>query len=392
MRLYNITYLLVQGVYMDISTLSIVSVFLSTMLSLSLFLGYRYILNEAIKGVNYISFSLLALALSILPISLGYTQTSCNVIFLSHILYVIAFFLLILGISFIRLPKKSVTSFSSAISIITLLFFTYFTLIQPSINARIEIRSTFIIIMGLIGIYINKNGSVKDKNAPLLLLNLIFTVNIIAMMLRLIWVYTETPITHYLNISEVHKITYILLIVTTIAISFTVFWLLTERLISKIHNASITDELTNLYNRKGLKEFLAKHLPMKENTSISIILADIDKFKLINDTYGHDYGDLVIENFAKVIQEQCKNNEMCVRYGGDEFLIISQTSSLEASINITNKIQQSVSVQTIGSITYSVSFGLTEMTVNDDWNSLIKRVDSALYSAKEKGRGCLVQN
>ncbi|GLR73629.1 hypothetical protein BTO23_18050 [Aliivibrio sifiae] len=94
----------------------------------------------------------------------------------------------------------------------------------------------------------------------------------------------------------------------------------------------------------------------------------------------------------KILQKSFKNNEMCVRYGGDEFLIISQTSSLEASINITNKIQQSVSVQTIGSITYSVSFGLTEMTVNDDWNSLIKRVDSALYSAKEKGRGCLVQN
>ena len=130
------------------------------------------------------------------------------------------------------------------------------------------------------------------------------------MTLRLIWVYTERPIIHYLSISEVHKIAYILVIITIIAISFTVFWILTERLISKIHKTSITDELTKLYNRKGLKEFLTTLLPMNKNASLSIILADIDKFKLINDTYGHDCGDLVIENFAKIIREQCRNNEI----------------------------------------------------------------------------------
>ena len=391
MRLYDTTYFLVQGVYMDISTLSIVSVFLSAVLSLSLFLGYKYMFNEKIKGVNYISFAFFLLTLSILPISLGYTQTSCNIVFLSNSLYVIAVSLLTLGISFIRIPKKSPLLSCSVISIITILSFAYFTYITPSINARIEIRSIFILIMGCIGIYINKNGQIKDNQAPLLLLNLIFSINIIAMTLRLIWVYTERPIIHYLSISEVHKIAYILVIITIIAISFTVFWILTERLISKIHKTSITDELTKLYNRKGLKEFLTTLLPMNKNASLSIILADIDKFKLINDTYGHDCGDLVIENFAKIIREQCRNNEICVRYGGDEFLIISQDPPQNTSMKITHRIQQAVSTQSINSITYSVSFGLAKMTVNDDWNGLMKRVDNALYTAKANGRDCLVQ-
>lgn len=376
---------------MDISTLSIVSVFLSAMLSFSLFFCYRYMFDGMIKGVNHISFALFLLALSILPISLGYTQTSCAVVFVSNSLYAIAVSLLFIGIAYIRAPKKNIILICSIISIITILTFAYFTLVTPSVSARIKIRSFFIIIMSIIGIYINRAGQVQDNKAPLLLLNAILMINAIAMSLRLIWAYTEIPVIHYLSISEVHKMAYILMIVTSITISFTVFWILTERLISKIHSASVTDELTKLYNRKGLEEFLATRLPIKRDSCVSIILADIDKFKRINDTYGHHYGDLVIKNFSTILREQCRSDEVCVRYGGDEFLIILLNSPKDTSMKIAHRIQKVVAAQSIDSITYSVSFGLTEMTANDNWDRLIRRVDSALYTAKANGRDCLVQ-
>ena len=134
--------------------------------------------------------------------------------------------------------------------------------------------------MGCIGIYINKNGQIKDNQAPLLLLNLIFSINIIAMTLRLIWVYTERPIIHYLSISEVHKIAYILVIITIIAISFTVFWILTERLISKIHKTSITDELTKLYTK--MPNVLHTQMPFDDPFKTNFYVIRLDRAQLLN--------------------------------------------------------------------------------------------------------------
>lgn len=374
---------------MDINTLSIVTIFLSTVFSVGLFSCYRYMFNGMVEGVNYVSIAIFLIGISFTPIIFGYTQTSTGVVF-ANSLYVVAFCLLLIGVALVRRSKINIVWISSAISVCAIFTFAYFTMISPSINARIEARSIFVSLICLITVYVNINGQTKDRNAPLFLLNITLTLNAICMIIRFVWTYNESPIEDYLSISDVHKTLFIMVIFTIMVVSFTLFWILTERLISKVHDSSITDELTKLYNRKGLNEFISNHVSIKRNTPLSMILFDIDKFKKINDTHGHKFGDLVIEHFSEILRGQCRNDDICVRYGGDEFLIILPGASNEIALKVADRIKIIVAKKSIELIKYSVSCGLSEMNSSDDWNSLIKRVDGALYTAKSNGRNCVV--
>lgn len=377
--------------YMDINTLSIVTVFLSTVFSVGLFSCYRYMFNGMVEGVNYVSIAMFFFGVSIVPIIFGYTQTSTAAVFFSNSLYVIAFCLLLTGVALVRCSRINIIWVSFAISVCAIFTFAYFTMITPSINARIEARSFFVSLICLITVFVNINGQTEDRNAPLFLLNFTLILNSVCMMVRLVWTYNESPIEDYFSISDMHKTLFIVMIFTIMVVSFTLFWILTERLITKVHDSSITDELTKLYNRKGLNEFIKNHLSIKRNTPLSIILFDIDKFKTINDTHGHESGDMVIEHFSEVLRDQCRNNDVCVRYGGDEFLVILPGASKEIAIKVADRIEKAVVLKPIKLIKYSVSCGLSEMNSSDDWNSLIKRVDDALYTAKSNGRNCAVQ-
>lgn len=154
-----------------------------------------------------------------------------------------------------------------------------------------------------------------------------------------------------------------------------------------------TDILTGLYNRRFLEDFSEKILAMskREKFDISIILFDIDEFKLINDTYGHHIGDAVIAKIAKIANESVRNNDIVVRFGGDEFVIVLPYASLGNTLNIAESIKDKISYCWIGTqdnpIKFSLSFGVAQYDEKDKTiNDTIIRADSALYFAKKSGR------
>ncbi|MBQ8827383.1 MAG: GGDEF domain-containing protein, partial [Oscillospiraceae bacterium] len=175
------------------------------------------------------------------------------------------------------------------------------------------------------------------------------------------------------------------------------------------HQGRITDELTHLKNRQGLNEYLANTLVGNINSgrSVNILMIDIDHFKNVNDTYGHDAGDIIIKGVAEVLQEATRTGADCAfRMGGEELVCILNCSPEEA-VDISERLRVKVE-NTVHSITHNnepvevkvtVSMGLhnmspeTEMTAENAravFDSEFKYADEAVYKAKETGRNKLV--
>jgi diguanylate cyclase (GGDEF)-like protein len=154
------------------------------------------------------------------------------------------------------------------------------------------------------------------------------------------------------------------------------------------HQAAI-DPLTSILNRRKFNDIFSYEVKRDERykTNLSLILCDLDKFKKINDDFGHDGGDEVLISFARMISNAIRKSDVFARWGGEEFAILLPETDLEKAAQIASKLRlvtETTVVPQIGKIT--ASFGVAEYHVGDDEETLLKRADRALYKAKENGR------
>ena len=164
---------------------------------------------------------------------------------------------------------------------------------------------------------------------------------------------------------------------------------------AELEELSVKDSLTGLFNRRKLDEVLRavfkKAARYKQN--FSIILMDIDHFKSINDSYGHDVGDLVLRKIARIIVSNIRDVDTCGRWGGEEFLIICpEIDNVDAysSAERLRKIITSYRFQKIHSVTSS--FGIASYNECNDLKILLKTADERLYEAKTNGRNRVVSD
>ena len=157
---------------------------------------------------------------------------------------------------------------------------------------------------------------------------------------------------------------------------------------------SIRDALTGLYNRRYLEEYLAKetHRCQRSGKSFGVVMIDVDHFKNFNDTFGHETGDLVLQELGKFLQNSVRSSDVVCRYGGEELTLILSEVSLEDTQKIAEKIRLGVKQlnlkshhQSVGSITISLGVAIFPQ---DGWTSdqLLEAADQALYRAKKEGR------
>lgn len=159
---------------------------------------------------------------------------------------------------------------------------------------------------------------------------------------------------------------------------------------------SITDKLTGLFNRTYFEQYLPatlKNLAQKdpEEQVISLIMADIDHFKMVNDTYGHQAGDYVLAKVAKTFRHNFRKTDVLCRYGGEEFLAILPSSNLEGALSAAEKLRESIAHDHYEyngvKIPVTISLGLAQIQVGKETGEeAIARADSALYHAKKNGR------
>lgn len=166
--------------------------------------------------------------------------------------------------------------------------------------------------------------------------------------------------------------------------------LLLENITLKLENKthSLTDPLTKLGNRRRLQLRIEDLTPTARRSGepFSIILIDIDHFKQFNDKFGHTAGDILLVSVADILEDCCRDQDLVVRYGGEEFLIVLPSSNLEDAIVLAERILKLIKEQTA----VTVSAGLAMYSEELDFSQLVQMADKSLYRAKRAGRDCYV--
>lgn len=160
----------------------------------------------------------------------------------------------------------------------------------------------------------------------------------------------------------------------------------------KLVALSTTDPLTSVYNRRYLLHVLNSEVSraIRYNATFSLIMFDLDHFKEVNDTYGHDAGDEVLKEIALMVRRRIRKNDVLARWGGEEFMILlSGTNPYNARIFADMLMAELKILKFSFGKPVTASFGVTGFIMNDTIDSLLKRVDQLVYQAKNEGRNCI---
>jgi diguanylate cyclase (GGDEF)-like protein len=171
-----------------------------------------------------------------------------------------------------------------------------------------------------------------------------------------------------------------------------------KRLMDTLRESNMRDPMTGLHNRRFLEEFVDTIVAAtsRRKSELSILMLDLDYFKKVNDSHGHDAGDTVIKTMAKIFNSCVRASDLVIRYGGEEFMVILQDTSGEAAFAVAEKIRQTVEstkIQLPGTVLQkTISIGIADFPSDSDtfWQA-IKFADVALYQAKERGRNRVIR-
>jgi two-component system cell cycle response regulator len=165
-----------------------------------------------------------------------------------------------------------------------------------------------------------------------------------------------------------------------------------------VQRQAVTDELTGLYNHRRFQEALASELERSKRfeQDMSLVMLDIDNFKSINDTYGHEAGDSVLRQFATRFRRNTRSIDLACRIGGEEFVIVMPDSGLERAFQVGERLRECIAAEPFQAngetrlkVTASVGVATLEQP-QGSLDALFKRADQALYVAKRGGRNRVV--
>ncbi len=169
-----------------------------------------------------------------------------------------------------------------------------------------------------------------------------------------------------------------------------------EQSVDVFKKRATLDPLTQVSNRaefdQAHEEFVEQHL--KLGVPFSLIICDIDHFKKVNDTYGHQAGDDVLVSFATLLKRFCRSGDLVARYGGEEFVILCADCDNASATNLAEKIRKELAAtpqEALGNSPVTCSIGVTEVQNGDTAETMLRRADRALYQAKDGGRNQVVQ-
>ena len=173
---------------------------------------------------------------------------------------------------------------------------------------------------------------------------------------------------------------------------------LVEDSIIEIKHLATIDPLTNVYNRRYMYSYLTDQVQKakENNTPLSVALFDIDKFKALNDTYGHLLGDEVLKSLSRILKNSCRPGEIVARYGGEEFILILPGSDKTTAYNRANEIRECIEQSYLSpelpqDKPVTISGGVSTYSEGITEEQLVAYADENLYEAKESGRNRIVK-
>ncbi|NVC94434.1 GGDEF domain-containing protein [Vibrio natriegens] len=374
--------------YLDVRTLNFIVILFSCICSISL-LCYQYT-QKKIQGLSTFSVSLLFIGLG--PFLLGFRDSAPDwvTIIVANTLILIGFLLTLYSVSIFRsFPLKLAHTMACFIPLISSSFY-YFTFYVPSVKSRIIYLSVYLCLVTLCcGIAMLK-GKKKDLNLPVKTMAYFFFCYSAFMGARALWSIFAPEIASFMNAGLIHQLTFLFSICLIVALSFNILWLINARLVTSINDLSLRDALTGLYNRRALEDIVPCLLndANKHNLPVTIVMADIDRFKAINDQFGHTAGDQVMERIATLLKKYLPESACVVRVGGDEFMLILLDKLDQAkyfSEQIRTAIENDASLQSF-EFKITMSFGASELEQGSSMERALTQADVALYHSKHSGR------
>lgn len=169
--------------------------------------------------------------------------------------------------------------------------------------------------------------------------------------------------------------------------------------LESVRKESLTDQLTGISNRKAFDTELHDSIQRAIETgeALSLVMCDIDHFKIFNDTWGHQTGDQVLRLVANCLSENVKGRDTAARYGGEEFVVILPQTELMGAVNLANQIRSKVESKKLvkkstGDIlgVITISAGVTQFDPKESAEEFVRRADVCLYAAKHSGRNCVI--
>ncbi|MBW2062403.1 MAG: diguanylate cyclase [Deltaproteobacteria bacterium] len=166
----------------------------------------------------------------------------------------------------------------------------------------------------------------------------------------------------------------------------------------QLERLSITDGLTGLYNHRHLVKMLESEFTrsIRYNRNLSLLMIDIDHFKRVNDNYGHPCGDLILQDIARLLQNQVRSTDLVARYGGEEITVLLPELGISSTLEVAEKLRQEIEKYPFKcegkSLTVTVSIGAAAYREKNmqSWKQLLNAADQALYLAKASGRNKVI--
>jgi len=208
---------------------------------------------------------------------------------------------------------------------------------------------------------------------------------------------------HYYDVSETiyaftqkHKEYNLDQIILTIACSFFFLFIFTIRRLYDYKHMIIkadTDPLLGVLNRRKGNELINKELQKLKNRPSSLIMFDIDNFKQINDTFGHDIGDCVLKEITFILEKTTRKYDQIIRWGGEEFIILCPKLNLDEAFVLAQRVRETIELHKFEhNSTVTASFGVINLNKNEDLRAQVIKLDNNLYISKREGKNRVTKN
>ena len=226
----------------------------------------------------------------------------------------------------------------------------------------------------------------------------IYAINAAVFLIRAIVAQDSPELIDPLNPNGVAAFMLFWLLCSMIAITLGMVLMTAERLQSDLDHQANHDPLTGALNRRSCALLFEKAVAhsRRHQLPLSVLMIDLDEFKKVNDCLGHDFGDKVLCRFVVIAQQVLREDDICCRFGGEEFVAVLPNTSIEAALTVANRLRSAFAIHSPALETRKVhepfaitaSIGVAELKQDEYFESLLRRADQALYQAKNSGRNC----
>ncbi|MCK8060043.1 MULTISPECIES: GGDEF domain-containing protein [unclassified Fusibacter] len=376
---------------LDIRTISVLTIVYNLILGI-IMLIYSF-KKEGSKGIKNVGLGLIFAGTGFLFIAYRDFISEFFTVIVSNTLIIMGVMSIFHGLSYFITHKKRNKAFEWVALLLMIALFIQFTYFQPNINMRVVIISIYQIV------YFYRIAHLLIFKVPKLLeriglvLSLVFLLAILVSMVRIYSTLIEQPIDNLMSAGSIHALAIILYQLLPFNLSLGMFWISITVYEEKLEVQAMTDYLTTLYNRAAILKLGEAELKRARRHAypVGVVMCDIDHFKRINDTYGHDAGDVTLKTVSDIIRSNIRLSDMVGRFGGEEFLLIIPDITQLNLLQLVNKIRLLIEEHTIQydkhEIKVTLSFGV-DLIGPDSYHltDAIKSADEALYMAKANGR------